>query len=81
MADNDDVPKKSKSELEKYHAGEDFDTAKLWSEMDDDFWEKTMQGMEEGAAEKANKADAKDKKPDASPQGETALNKPDTGGA
>lgn len=33
------------SEREKYWAGLPYDEAKLYAEMDDDFWEKTMEGL------------------------------------
>lgn len=48
----DPKPAKEMTELEKYHAGEPFDSAKLWQAMDDDMMDKLTDGITEGLAAK-----------------------------
>lgn len=47
-------PDNQLKELEKYHAGEAFDSSKMYDEMDEAFWEKTMEGLREGSAPAPN---------------------------
>lgn len=53
MAEEKPAEKKTEgmTEMEKYRAGEPFNSAKLWNEMDESFWDATMDGMKEGVAE------------------------------
>lgn len=44
MADKDP---KNMTEKEKYWAGEPYDSAKLWAEMDDEFWDSTFDGLKD----------------------------------
>lgn len=40
-------PVQEMTELEKYHAGEPTDSAKLWAAMDDDMMDKLTEGISE----------------------------------
>ena len=48
MPDDVKKPVSEMTENEKRLAGEPFDSAKLFQEMDDSFWDATMDGLREG---------------------------------